>query len=118
ATGETASLHEIPVTVSDRLRYFNLTCAVRRDRDGIINGIMILGSEVTDQVLGRESSALQKRALELALNDAPITDVLADLARTIELQGGPNIIASILLADANGERLLHGAAPRLSEDYN
>lgn len=52
-TGETAELHEIPVTVTGRLRYFNLTYSARRDLSGRINGIMILGVEVTDQVLTR-----------------------------------------------------------------
>ncbi|WP_218110322.1 PAS domain-containing protein [Oligoflexus tunisiensis] len=52
-TGETALLHEIPVTVGDRIRYFNVTYAARRDESGTIDGIMILGSEVTAQVLAR-----------------------------------------------------------------
>lgn len=53
-TGKTAELHEIPVTVTDRLRYFNLTYSARRDESGQINGIMVLGIEVTDGVLGRQ----------------------------------------------------------------
>jgi PAS domain S-box-containing protein len=57
-TGKTAELHEIPVTLTDRVRYFNLTYAARRDPNGVIDGVMILGVEVTDQVLNR--SALQK----------------------------------------------------------
>ena len=68
-TGRTAELHEIPVTVTDRLRYFNLTYAARRDEAGNINGLMILGVEVTDQVLAREglrsSEEQLSRALEL-----------------------------------------------------
>ena len=52
-TGQTARLDEIPVTVTDRVRYFNLTYAARRDEAGRINGVMILGVEVTDQVLAR-----------------------------------------------------------------
>jgi len=52
-TGKTAELTEIPVTVTNRLRYFNLTYAARRDLKGIINGIMILGLEVTNEVLAR-----------------------------------------------------------------
>ena len=63
-TGKTAELHEIPVTVGDRLRYFNLTYAARRDDDEKISGIMILGVEVTDQVHSRE--ALEKA---LAMRD-------------------------------------------------
>ena len=53
-TGRTASLHEIPVTLTGRVRYFNLTYAARRDEAGRINGIMVLGVEVTDTVLARE----------------------------------------------------------------
>jgi PAS domain S-box-containing protein len=68
-TGKTAELREIPVTVTDRLRYFNLTHAARRDGSGRINGVMILGTEVTGEVLLRqrlESSAqgLEKTVLE------------------------------------------------------
>src|SRR6185312_12908532 len=52
-TGETAFLHEIPVTVTDRLRYFNLTFAPTWVDDAV-TGIVIMGQEVTDQVLTRE----------------------------------------------------------------
>lgn len=54
-TGITAQLHEIPVTVTDRLRYFNLTYSARRDNAGQINGVMILGIEVTAQKLVEEA---------------------------------------------------------------
>lgn len=54
-TGETALLDEIPVTLGDRLRYFNLTYAARFDEAGAVSGVMILGVEVTDQVLSRTS---------------------------------------------------------------
>lgn len=52
--GETAKLREIPVTVSGRLRYFNLTYSASRDMNGKIQGIVILGSEVSDVVEARE----------------------------------------------------------------
>lgn len=65
-TGKTAELREIPITLTDRLRYFNLTYSARRDEEGEIDGIMILGVEITDQVLARE--ALKKT--ELALKSA------------------------------------------------
>lgn len=54
-TGKTAELVEIPVTVTDRLRYFNLTYAARHDSKGQVNGVMILGIEITDQVLARQN---------------------------------------------------------------
>ncbi|MBC7465942.1 MAG: hypothetical protein H7256_08110 [Bdellovibrio sp.] len=46
-TGATAELIEIPVTVGDRVRYFNLTYAGRFDVDGNVNGVMILGTEIS-----------------------------------------------------------------------
>lgn len=52
-TGKTAELHEIPVTLGDRLRYFNLTYSARWDTDGQISGVMILGIEITDEILSR-----------------------------------------------------------------
>jgi len=69
-TGVTAELREIAVTVTDRTRYFNLTYAARKDVLGHIDGIMILGSEVTEQVLARQAKdqhiAAQQRAQERA----------------------------------------------------
>jgi len=67
-TGVTAELREIAVTLSNRTRYFNLTYAARRDGSGVIDGIMIMGSEVTPQVLARQAQeqhiVQQKRAQE------------------------------------------------------
>ncbi|HEX2677921.1 MAG TPA: PAS domain-containing protein, partial [Polyangiales bacterium] len=60
-TGVTAELREIAVTLTDRTRYFNLTYSARHAPDGAVDGIMIMGSEVTEQVLAR---AAQKRAQE------------------------------------------------------
>lgn len=69
-TGKTAELHEIPVTLTDRLRYFNLTYAARRDTKGEINGVMILGIEVTNEVLSRENLKNTIRAREEFLSIA------------------------------------------------
>lgn len=69
-TGKTAELHEIPVTVTDRLRFFNLTYAARRDDDGHVNGVMILGAEVTGEVLQREQLKENDELLKLALESA------------------------------------------------
>lgn len=53
-TGVSAELNEIPVTLTGRRRYFNLTYAARRDETGRIDGIMVLGIEVTEQVQARK----------------------------------------------------------------
>ncbi|MES2803485.1 MAG: response regulator [Bdellovibrionota bacterium] len=117
-TGETVKHHEILVTIADRLRYFNLTYSVRYDVDGNKDGIMILGTEVTDQVLSREGLKLQRSALEMALDGSSMSSVLEVLAKMVEKQAGADFVASILLIDKDGKHLLHGAAPGLPEEYN
>jgi signal transduction histidine kinase len=66
-TGETAELHEIEVSVSNRRRFFNLTYAARRNEEGKIDGIMVLGIEITDQVLTRENLQRSQASLEAAV---------------------------------------------------
>ena len=60
----------------------------------------------------------QKRALELALHGAPIGDILDVLVHTVETQSSNDILASVLLMDADGKHLKHGAAPSLPTAYN
>ncbi len=69
---------------------------------------------------GRANEAViagQKRALELAVNGAPLAAVLDVLVRTVEEQSSAAVLGSILLVDERGERLLHGAAPSLPRPY-
>lgn len=60
----------------------------------------------------------QKRALELAVHGATMASVLEVLVQTLEAQSSNNVLGSILLLDAEGKRLRHGAAPSLPPDYN
>lgn len=67
------------------------------------------------------SSALlagQNRALHLAMEGAPLHDVLEDLVHTAEAQSDGSFIASILLLDEDRRQLRHGAAPSLPAGYN
>ncbi len=66
-TGKTAELREIPVTVTNRLRYFNLTFAARKNENKEINGVMILGTEITEQVLLRNRERESQEQLQFAL---------------------------------------------------
>src|SRR3569833_1398950 len=58
----------------------------------------------------------QKRALEMMLEKAPLAEVLAHLAKTVEEQAEGRAVASNLLLDAEGA-LRRGASPSLPEDY-
>ena len=62
-TGITANLHEIPVTLGKAIRYFDLTYAARKDKLGNVDGIMILGSEVTNKVLADKKVELERKRL-------------------------------------------------------
>ncbi|UYL07977.1 response regulator [Bdellovibrio sp. SKB1291214] len=117
-TGKTLKLFEEPVTVKDKVRYFNITYAARRDLNGVIDGIMVLGNEVTNEVRVRKTLSLQRHALELAMTNAPLSNVLDVLTKTLEFQTGGNLFASILIANEQGTHLHHGSAPNLPTAYN
>lgn len=81
-------------------------------------GIFIQGHNVTED---RRSEALRKahsRVLELAIDDAPLESTLAELIRIVESTSTTGVLGSILLLDADGKHLRHGAAPSLPEEYN
>ena len=87
-TGQTASLHEIPVTLTDRIRYFNLTYAARRDDAGRISGIMVLGVEVTDQVLARERIKSVGEALKKSEeNFRTVAEAIPQMVWTTDAEG-------------------------------
>jgi PAS domain-containing protein len=60
----------------------------------------------------------QNQALQLALQGAPLHEVLEVLAHAAEAQSDGSFLASILLLDADGRHLRHGAAPSLAPEYN
>jgi PAS domain S-box-containing protein len=59
----------------------------------------------------------QKRILELIIQGEPLPHVLTVLCRTIEALANEEMLASVLLLDADGIHLRHGAAPSLPESY-
>ncbi|MGE0402823.1 MAG: PAS domain-containing protein [Kofleriaceae bacterium] len=59
----------------------------------------------------------QKRALELSVHGAPMSSVLETLVQTLEAQSTNHVLGSILLLDADGKHLRHGAAPSLPPAY-
>jgi len=59
----------------------------------------------------------QKRILERIIQGDPLAEVLTFLCRTIEEMAQGEMLASVLLLDADGVHLRHGAAPGLPEPY-
>jgi PAS domain S-box-containing protein len=58
----------------------------------------------------------QNHVLELVVRGTPLHETLDTLLRSIEAQAS-GMLASILLLDADGVHMRHGAAPHLPEDY-
>ena len=85
-TGITAPLREIPVTLGTSLRYFDLTYAAKRDAAGNVNGIMILGSEVTNRVLAdkKVENALKVRDEFLSIASHELKTPLTSLKLQIQ----------------------------------
>lgn len=72
--------------------------------------------QVPVDALPAEVVAGNERALHLLEQDAPLTEVLAQLVRTVENASERTVIGSILVVD--GTCLRHGAAPSLPANYN
>jgi PAS domain S-box-containing protein len=65
-----------------------------------------------------EALASEKKVLEMIAKGAPPREVLETIARATEAQSADGMLCSILMLDESGERMLHGAAPSLPDDYN
>jgi hypothetical protein len=87
-------------------------------REGQPAGIFVQGHNVTED---RRSEALRNahsRVLELAIGDAPLETTLTELIRIVESTSRTGVLGSILLLDADGKHLRHGAAPTLPAAYS
>ena len=58
----------------------------------------------------------QNRVLQMIAANAPLSDVLNQLVLLMETQS-PDMLCSVLLLSADGNHIVHGAAPSLPETY-
>ncbi|GAA4968846.1 hypothetical protein GCM10025331_72270 [Actinoplanes utahensis] len=101
-----------------REMFFDFTYEPRRDPSGTVIGIRVIGVETT-QIKDAQRLLTKHRALlEQIARQAPLTEVLDGMARSIENLSPHGVLVSILLADPDGTHLLHGAAPGLPGFYN
>ncbi|MFH8336402.1 SpoIIE family protein phosphatase [Streptomyces sp. AM6-12] len=100
-----------------REAYFDFTYEARRDVGGNVIGVRMIGVETTQVKQARRLAAEQRALLEQIARQAPLPEVLEGMCRVIE-DLCPDVIVSVLLADEDGRRLHHGAAPSLPGFYN
>jgi PAS domain S-box-containing protein len=95
-----------------------LTTTPIRDGDGAIRRLLVTYEDLTERRRTRAIEAGLHHVLELLSTDAPLDDLLAELVRSMEAQSADGMLGSILLLDASGTHLVHGAAPSLPAAYN
>ena len=93
--------------------FLDFVCMALREPDGSVSGVLLHGVDVTERTRANLLAIGQRGALELAVTDAPLGDVLDVLARTAEEYTGGAALASVQLM-AGGGRLQHAAAPSLA----
>ncbi|MEV4281525.1 GAF domain-containing protein [Actinoplanes xinjiangensis] len=98
--------------------FFDFTYEPRRDAHGTVTGIRVIGVEVTQVKHAQRLMTKHRALLEQIARQAPLADVLAGMARSIEGLSPHGVLVSVLLADPDGRHLLHGAAPSLPDFYN
>jgi hypothetical protein len=88
-----------------------------REPDGAVSGVLLHGVDVTERTRANALAVGQRGALELAVTDAPLGDVLDVLARTAEDVSGGAALASVQLVSSDGQHLRHAAAPSLPLEF-
>ncbi len=100
-------------------RFVDVVYTALREADGVISGVLVHGIDVTERTQASLLALGQRSALELAVSDAPLGDVLDVLAHTAEDFAGGAGLAAIRLCTREGALcgLRHAAAPTLSTEF-
>lgn len=121
-TGEAYTGRDVRVVLGSgphaREAFFDITYEPRRDADGTVTGIRVIGVETTQVKQAQRLMAEHRALVEQIAREAPLADVLDGMARAIENLAPEEVLVSVLLADADGLHLRHGAAPSLPAFYN
>jgi len=80
--------------------------------------IFVQGHNVTGDQRSETLRKAHNKVLELAVSDSPLEETLGELIRIVEATSSTGVLGSILLLDADGIHLRHGAAPSLPPAYN
>ena len=80
--------------------------------------IFVQGHNVTEDKRSAALRIAHNKVLELAIGDSPLEATLTELIKIVEMSSRTGVIGSILLLDAEGKHLHHGAAPSLPAEYS
>jgi PAS domain S-box-containing protein len=97
-------------------RWQHVRSRPQRDAEGRIVRWYNLVTDIDERKRAEALLAAEKRTLEMIANGARLADILESLCNTIDAQA-PNILSAVMLMDADGERLLPIAGPRLPKGW-
>ncbi|MEV4253376.1 GAF domain-containing protein [Spirillospora sp. NPDC049652] len=121
-TGEAYTGRDVRVMLGTgphtREAFFDFTYEPRRDAAGAVIGIRVIGVETTQLKQAQRLMNEHRALVEQIARQAPLAEVLDGMARCIENLVPQELLVSVLLADPDGRRLRHGAAPSLPDFYN
>jgi hypothetical protein len=120
-TGEPFVAHAMPLRIADadgpQELFLDVLFQPLADAEGEPTGIFVQGHEVTGDRRNETIRTAHNKVLELAIGDSPLETTLDALIRIVETTSRTGVLGSILLLDADGRHLRHGAAPSLPESY-
>ncbi len=104
------------VTPAGEVRWVQAHGEPERDADGRVG--LLRGTVLDISARKRQEQQLEgeRRVLQVIAAGAPLERALEELCRLVEQQY-PQTLCSVLLLDADGEHLRHGAAPSLPPAY-
>lgn len=114
-TGKTAHLHEIAVTLGKEVRYFDLTYAAKKNAQGIVDGIMILGNEVTERVIVDKKVKLERSRMYNFFEQIPAAIAVVS-AKDYRFEVANNSYQKLVSKTNIVGRTIKEVLPELSED--
>lgn len=115
--GHNMSLYVARADGSTEELFVNLLFQPLPPSGGQPSGIFLQGHNVTEDKRSETLRNAHNKVLELAIGDSPLEVTLNALIRIVESTSRTGVLGSILLLDADGKHLHHGAAPSLPEAY-
>lgn len=116
-SGSSSRAQELRLQIAHHSYIFQMTYSFIDNEDPTRQGVMVLGHDITEDIMSRHVTSDQKIALELALNDADFTHILKILIESSERILGPRAQCCILISDESETELVYGATSRLPKKF-
>ncbi len=115
--GESGTLEFQIVGLKGGRRWLETHATPLRDEHGRVTALLGITRDVTERKQAETILVCQTQVLEKIATGAPLAESLAAMLRHIE-GFSPAMLCSVLLLDADGQRLRHEAAPSLPDGFN